>query len=77
METGNSETSSLAKPKWRKVAYGGMQPGFDDNHTDDSFLEDMVMNANVVKRDMLKACTFCLLSTIRSLGPYARTPYGH
>lgn len=34
--------------------YGGMQPGFDDNHTDESFLEDMVMNANVVKRDMLK-----------------------
>ncbi|KAI3761966.1 hypothetical protein L1987_52389 [Smallanthus sonchifolius] len=40
--------------KWRKVAYGGMQPGFDDNHTDDTFLQEMVMNANVVKRDMLK-----------------------
>ncbi|PON42280.1 Phosphatidylinositol N-acetylglucosaminyltransferase subunit C [Parasponia andersonii] len=26
----------------------------DDNHTDDSFLEDMVMNASVVKRNMLK-----------------------
>ena len=36
------------------MAYGGMQPGFDDNHIDDSFLEGMVMNANVVKRDMLK-----------------------
>ncbi|PSS11081.1 Phosphatidylinositol N-acetylglucosaminyltransferase subunit C like [Actinidia chinensis var. chinensis] len=45
---------SPTKPKWRKVAYGGMQPGFDDNHTDESFLEDMVMNANVVKRDILK-----------------------
>ncbi|GAB2286906.1 hypothetical protein Dimus_021294 [Dionaea muscipula] len=40
--------------KWRKVAYGGMQPGFDDNHTDDSFLEDMVTNANVVQRDLFK-----------------------
>ncbi|CAO2814688.1 unnamed protein product [Amaranthus hypochondriacus] len=40
--------------KWRKVAYGGMQPGFDDNHTDESFLEDMVTNANVVKRDLSK-----------------------
>ncbi|KAG6403879.1 hypothetical protein SASPL_136113 [Salvia splendens] len=40
--------------KWRKVAYGGMQPGFDDNHTDESFLEDMIMNANVVKRDLVK-----------------------
>ncbi|KAL7101995.1 hypothetical protein ACP275_08G091600 [Erythranthe tilingii] len=41
-------------PKWRKVAYGGMQPGFDDNHTDESFLEEMIMNANVVKRDLVK-----------------------
>ncbi|KAL8505177.1 hypothetical protein ACS0TY_016405 [Phlomoides rotata] len=40
--------------KWRKVAYGGMQPGFDDNHTDETFLEDMIMNANVVKRDLVK-----------------------
>lgn len=40
--------------RWRKVAYGGMQPGFDDNHTDETFLQEMVMNANVVKRDMLK-----------------------
>lgn len=31
-----------------------MQPGFDDNHTDETFLQEMVMNANVVKRDMLK-----------------------
>ncbi|KAI4367880.1 hypothetical protein MLD38_016503 [Melastoma candidum] len=42
------------RPKWRKVAYGGMQPGYGDNYTDDSFLEDLVMNANVVKRDMVK-----------------------
>ncbi|KAL5710509.1 hypothetical protein ACHQM5_021061 [Ranunculus cassubicifolius] len=45
---------SSTQPKWRKVAYGGMQPGYDDNYTDDSFLEGMVMNANVVKRDILK-----------------------
>ncbi|CAI9098270.1 OLC1v1034889C1 [Oldenlandia corymbosa var. corymbosa] len=45
---------STLKPKWRKIAYGGMQPGFEDNHTDDSFLEDMIMNANVVRRDLLK-----------------------
>lgn len=50
----NIISESLLRPNWRKVAYGGMQPGFDDNHTDESFLEDMVMNANVVKRDILK-----------------------
>ncbi|KAD6454199.1 hypothetical protein E3N88_08905 [Mikania micrantha] len=43
-----------AQRRWRKLAYGGMQPGFDDNHTDDTFLQEMVMNANVVKRDMQK-----------------------
>ncbi|OVA06480.1 Phosphatidylinositol N-acetylglucosaminyltransferase [Macleaya cordata] len=48
------ENLSPSRPKWRKVAYGGMQPGYDDNYTDESFLEGMVMNANVVKRDMLK-----------------------
>ncbi|KAL6218076.1 hypothetical protein ACLB2K_011293 [Fragaria x ananassa] len=48
------ESEVMTSPTWRKVAYGGMQPGFDDNHTDDSFLEEMVMNANVVKRDILK-----------------------
>ncbi|XXG60511.1 hypothetical protein AAC387_Pa04g2402 [Persea americana] len=42
------------RPKWKKVAYGGMQPGYDDNYTDESFLEEMVMNANVVKRDLSK-----------------------
>ncbi|XP_041024211.1 phosphatidylinositol N-acetylglucosaminyltransferase subunit C [Juglans microcarpa x Juglans regia] len=54
MDDGIAENSSPTRPKWRKVAYGGMQPGFDDNHTDESFLEDIVMNANVVKREMLK-----------------------
>lgn len=49
------ESSITRTPRrWRKVAYGGMQPGFDDNHTDETFLQEMVMNANVVKRDMLK-----------------------
>ncbi|KAJ8439027.1 hypothetical protein Cgig2_028473 [Carnegiea gigantea] len=48
------DISSPPPRKWRKVAYGGMQPGFDDNHTDESFLEAMVTNANVVKRDLCK-----------------------
>jgi phosphatidylinositol glycan class C protein len=54
MDNSIAENPSPTRAKWRKVAYGGMQPGFDDNHTDESFLEGMVMNANVVKRDMLK-----------------------
>uniref|UniRef100_A0A803QXE0 Uncharacterized protein n=1 Tax=Cannabis sativa TaxID=3483 RepID=A0A803QXE0_CANSA len=54
MDAVITEIPSQTRPKWRKVAYGGMQPGFDDNHTDDSFLENMVMNANVVKRNLLK-----------------------
>ncbi|XP_007035283.2 PREDICTED: putative phosphatidylinositol N-acetylglucosaminyltransferase subunit C isoform X1 [Theobroma cacao] len=54
MDTSTSGDSFPTRCKWRKVAYGGMQPGFDDNHTDGTFLEDMVMNANVVKRNMLK-----------------------
>nr|GMD15175.1 phosphatidylinositol N-acetylglucosaminyltransferase subunit C-like [Ipomoea batatas] len=72
MESITGENSFPTQPKWRKVAYGGMQPGFDDNHTDESFLEDMIMNANVVKRDLLKVildsvsisqyiCTVCLV----------------
>jgi phosphatidylinositol glycan class C protein len=36
---------------WKKVVYGGMQCGYADNYMDSSFLEAMVMNANVVKRD--------------------------
>ncbi|KAJ6801562.1 phosphatidylinositol N-acetylglucosaminyltransferase subunit C isoform X2 [Iris pallida] len=52
MET-EAQRSPLG-PKWKKVAYGGMQPGYDDNYTDDTFLEAMVMNANVVKRDLYK-----------------------
>ncbi|GKV39148.1 hypothetical protein SLEP1_g46958 [Rubroshorea leprosula] len=47
-------SSSPTRPRWREVAYGGMQLGFDDNHTGETFLADMVMNANVVKRDLLK-----------------------
>ncbi|CAI9772155.1 unnamed protein product [Fraxinus pennsylvanica] len=54
MEPGIGRRSSPTQSKWRKVAYGGMQPGFEDNHTDESFLEDMIMNASVVKRDFLK-----------------------
>ncbi|KAK9689980.1 hypothetical protein RND81_09G096000 [Saponaria officinalis] len=49
-----AEYTSPTSQKWKKVAYGGMQPGFDDNHTDESFLEEMVTNANVVKRDLFK-----------------------
>ncbi|KAL3322420.1 hypothetical protein AABB24_039835 [Solanum stoloniferum] len=54
MEVSISGSSSPTHSKWRKVVYGGMQPGFGDNHTDESFLEEMIMNANVVKRDLLK-----------------------
>ncbi|CAD5320395.1 unnamed protein product [Arabidopsis thaliana] len=50
----NLAGDSIPGPKWRKVAYGGMQIGYDDNYTDESFLEEMVMNANVVRRDLLK-----------------------
>ena len=50
-EQGTCPSSSSSSSKWKKVVYGGMQPGFQDNHTDSSFLEAMVMNANVVKRD--------------------------
>jgi phosphatidylinositol glycan class C protein len=51
---GVGKNPIICQTKWRKVAYGGMQPGYDDNYTDDSFLEEMVMNANVVKRDFLR-----------------------
>lgn len=54
MESSITRCSSPTETRWRKVAYGGMQPGFDDNHTNETFLKEMVMNANVVKRDMLK-----------------------
>ncbi|KAK6773873.1 hypothetical protein RDI58_029112 [Solanum bulbocastanum] len=54
MEVSISRSSSPTHSKWRKVVYGGMQPSFGDNHTDESFLEEMIMNANVVKRDLLK-----------------------
>ncbi|WOL04044.1 phosphatidylinositol N-acetylglucosaminyltransferase subunit C [Canna indica] len=52
MEGDTDQT--IQQPRWRKVAYGGMQPGYDDNYTDETFLEEMVMNANVVKRDLWK-----------------------
>lgn len=55
MDSSVTESTPPTKPKWKKVVYGGMQPGFDDNHSDESFLEEMVTNANVVKRDLLKA----------------------
>nr|KYP68030.1 hypothetical protein KK1_021647 [Cajanus cajan] len=58
MDLNLAKNSSPPRPRWRKVAYGGMQPGYDDNHTDESFLEGMVMNASVVKRDMLKEYKF-------------------
>lgn len=49
---GKVDQGDLAPTKkWRKIAYGGMQAGYEDNYTDESFLEDMVMNANVVRRD--------------------------
>ncbi|CAM8898567.1 unnamed protein product [Rhodiola kirilowii] len=55
MRSGTKEEeSSSSISKWRKVAYGGMQPGYDDNYTDETFLEDMVTNTSVVKRDLLK-----------------------
>uniref|UniRef100_A0A1J3GSM2 Uncharacterized protein n=1 Tax=Noccaea caerulescens TaxID=107243 RepID=A0A1J3GSM2_NOCCA len=37
--------------KWKKVAYGGMQTGYDDSHTDESFLQQMVMNARFAQGD--------------------------
>lgn len=54
MEISKEKNYSPSPRKWRKVAYGGMQPGFNDNHTDESFLEHMVTNANVVHRDLFK-----------------------
>lgn len=54
MEANFDGHDSPKLSRWRKIAYGGKQPGFDDNHTADSFLEEMVTNANVIKHDMLK-----------------------
>ncbi|KAI3836944.1 hypothetical protein MKW98_005277 [Papaver atlanticum] len=39
MDKACEEILSPSRPKWRKVAYGGMQPGYEDNYTDESFLE--------------------------------------
>jgi hypothetical protein len=36
---------------WKKVVYGGVQAGYADNYMDATFLEALVMNGNVVKRD--------------------------
>lgn len=65
--------------KWKKIAYGGMQPGYDDNYTDESFLEDMVMNANVVRRDTLTvmrdsvavAQYICIVAVVASVWTYS------
>ena len=54
MDSTFDENPSPTRQRWRKMAYGGMQPGFDDNHTDKTFLAAMVMNANVIKCSMLK-----------------------
>ncbi|KAK4274963.1 hypothetical protein QN277_018116 [Acacia crassicarpa] len=54
MDLRSCDKSSPPRPRWRKVAYGGMQTGYGDNYTDESFLEGMVTNASVVKRDMIK-----------------------
>ncbi|CAM6103329.1 unnamed protein product [Calypogeia fissa] len=47
---GTEEARGCDGAKWKKVLYGGVQAGYADNYTDTSFLEDMVMNANVRKR---------------------------
>ena len=65
--------------KWKKIAYGGMQPGYDDNYTYESFLEDMVMNANVVRRDTLTvmqdffvvAQYLCIVVVVASVWTYS------
>ncbi|KAI9125120.1 hypothetical protein K1719_003736 [Acacia pycnantha] len=54
MDLRSCDKSSPPRPRRRKVAYGGMQTGYGDNYTDESFLEGMVTNASVVKRDMIK-----------------------
>ena len=56
-----------------------MQPGYDDNYTDESFLEDMVMNANVVRRDTLTvmqdsvavAQYICIVAVVASVWTYS------
>jgi len=48
---GGSQFEDPQHVGWKKVVYGGMQSGYADNYMDSSFLEAMVMNANVVKRD--------------------------
>eukprot|EP00252_Welwitschia_mirabilis_P002623 TRINITY_DN12569_c0_g1_i1.p1 TRINITY_DN12569_c0_g1~~TRINITY_DN12569_c0_g1_i1.p1 ORF type:complete len:314 (+),score=35.32 TRINITY_DN12569_c0_g1_i1:290-1231(+) len=74
----NLESDNAASKKWKKILYGGMQPGYADNHTDETFLEEMVMNANVVKRDTLTAMLesvsvaeyVCIVTIIASVWAY-------
>ncbi|KAJ3680172.1 hypothetical protein LUZ60_016450 [Juncus effusus] len=54
------ETDKRAPLKWKKKAYGGMQGNYPDNYTDDSFLQDMITNANVVKRDLSKVILYSI-----------------
>lgn len=49
-----ADNQGQPRQQWKKKAYGGIQPGYPDNHTDDSFLQEMITNANVVKRDLYK-----------------------
>jgi phosphatidylinositol N-acetylglucosaminyltransferase subunit C len=49
-----TESQGLPSQKWKKKAYGGIQPGYPDNHTDSTFLQKMITNANVVKHDLSK-----------------------
>ncbi|KAI3858628.1 hypothetical protein MKX03_035137 [Papaver bracteatum] len=52
-----SEEILSSRPKWRKVAFGGMQPGYDDNYTDESFLEVCVwtytLESNISEASLL------------------------
>ncbi|KAI3994429.1 hypothetical protein MKX01_012686 [Papaver californicum] len=57
MDKTCEEILSPSRPKWRKVAYGGMQPGYDDNYTDESFLEVCVwtytLESNISEASLL------------------------
>ncbi|KAL3702016.1 hypothetical protein R1sor_020038 [Riccia sorocarpa] len=51
-------SSSGSRGRWRKVLYGGVQEGYEDNYTgtkydEYTFLQEMVENANVRKRSLL------------------------
>eukprot|EP01018_Ginkgo_biloba_P031310 Gb_19742 [translate_table: standard] len=76
---GETYEAIKVQRKWKKIAYGGMQPGYDDNYTDESFLEAMVMNANVVRRDTLTvmrdsvdvAQHICIVAVVVSVWTYS------